>query len=348
MASQPELFDVSGPLHLLTSFDWRNTFHRRSLAASLVQGVYSLERDRQRVKMEQHEAHASPWWERFHFQLNHVLVDDTDLSYFGAIYELKYAHPCFYQSTPYPPRYVIAFRGTLITSLTRYEDMKLNMRCVFAKLYESLRFRKAFEAVWNTVIAIGPANVWIAGHSLGASIAMLVGKNMAKSRYHLETYLFNPPFISVLPIEQMIKNETLKDGVRIAGSFMTAGIATAMNIHRDDSEEDLFTLLSEWTPYVYVNPSDPICSEFIGYFQHREKMDEMGVGKYERIATQYSFGSLVSGAIGRDMEPLHIVPTAYMTVNISSSEDLRQAHGIVQWWQPHYEWQSKLYKFKSL
>ncbi|KAJ0458324.1 hypothetical protein HanIR_Chr15g0783751 [Helianthus annuus] len=140
MATQPEIFDVLGPLHLLTSFDWRRSSHRRSLVASLVQGVYSLEHDRQRgcvLNMNQHEAHASPWWERFHFQLNNVLVDNSDLSYFGAIYELKYAHPCFYQSSPHPPRYVIAFRGTLITNFTRYEDMKLNMRCMFAKLYES-------------------------------------------------------------------------------------------------------------------------------------------------------------------------------------------------------------------
>ncbi|KAJ0458325.1 hypothetical protein HanIR_Chr15g0783761 [Helianthus annuus] len=73
---------------------------------------------------------------------------------------------------------------------------------------------------------------------------MLAGKNMVKSRYHRKTYIFNPSFFSV-PIEQMIKNETLKDGVRIAGSFMTAGIVTAMNIHGEETEEDLFNVLSE-------------------------------------------------------------------------------------------------------
>ncbi|KAK1426626.1 hypothetical protein QVD17_15303 [Tagetes erecta] len=344
MASQPEIFDVSGPLHLLPSFDWRNTFHRRSLAASLVQGVYSLERDRQRASInEEPDTHASPWWEQFQFQLNHVLVDEGDLSYFGAIFELKYAHPYFYQSSPCPPRYVIAFRGTMITNFTRFEDMKLNLKCVFDKLEESARFRVAFEAVWNMVAVAGHANVWLAGHSLGASIAMLVGRNMAKSRFRLETYLFNPPFISV-PIEKMIKYEPLKHGVRIVGSLMTAGIATVTNSYREDSEEDLFIVLSEWAPYVFVNPSDPICSEYIGYFEHREKMEEIGYGKIERISTRYSFGSLVR----RDLEPLHIVPTAYMTVNVSPSEDFRQAHGIVQWWQPHFQWQSKLYKFKTL
>ncbi|KAK9048538.1 hypothetical protein SSX86_032497 [Deinandra increscens subsp. villosa] len=343
MASPREVFDVSGPLHLLTSLDWRNTFHRRSIAASLVQGVYILERDRQRgsIGHELH-AHASPWWDRFQFQLNHVLVDETDLSYFGAIYELKYAHPFFYQSTPHPPRFVIAFRGTITRSLTRSEDMKLNFKCVFDKLEESSRFCTAFEAVSNTVTMAGAANVWLAGHSLGASIAMLAGRTMAKSRFQLETYLFNPPFISV-PIEKMIRSQTLKHGVRIAGSFVTAGIATAMRRReREDPKEDPFVVLSEWTPYLFVNPSDPICAEYIGYFQHRDKMERIGVGKIERIATKYSIGSLVSGASA----PLHLLPTAYLTVNLSPSEDFKQAHGIHQWWQQHFQWQSKLYRFK--
>ncbi|KAI3517774.1 hypothetical protein L1887_16993 [Cichorium endivia] len=87
---------------------------------------------------------------------------------------------------------------------------------------------------------VGPANVWLAEHSLGASIAMLTGKNMAKSRYQLETYLFNPPIISV-PVE-IIQNETLKHGVCIAGSLVKAGIATAANCYREDQGEYAFVV----------------------------------------------------------------------------------------------------------
>ncbi|KAJ9545725.1 hypothetical protein OSB04_025432 [Centaurea solstitialis] len=328
MASHLEIFDQSGPRHLLTSFDWRNTFHRRSLAASLVQGVYILERDRQRGS-HWHDARAPPWWERFRFQLIHALVDDNDSSYFGAVFKLQHAPPVFDQfGPPYPPRFVVAFRGTITGSLTRSDDTKLNIRCFFHKLQESSRFRAALEAVRNTVAVAGPANVWLAGHSLGASIAMLAGRNMAKSRFQLETYLFNPPFVSI-PIE----------------SLVTAGIATAMNRGREDPGEDPFIALSEWSPYLFVNPSDPICCEYIGYFEHREKMEGMGAGRIERIATRYSIGSLVSGAMRRGSEPLHLLPTAYVTVNRSPSEDFKQAHGIHQWWQYHHQWQSKLYNF---
>ncbi|KAL7583468.1 GDSL esterase/lipase At4g10955 [Lactuca sativa] len=344
MALQRELFHASGPLHLLNSFDWRNTFHRRSLVASLVQGVKILEKDRQRRSIQQDaHAHAPPWWEGFHFQLNHVLVDDKN-SYFGAIFELKYANPLFYQSTPTPPKYVIAFRGTITRSITRSDDMKLNIKLIFNKLEKTSRFQKAFEAVWNTVMMVGPTNVWLAGHSLGASMAMLAGRNMMKARCNLETYLFNPPFLS-LPIEKMIKNETLEFGVRIAGSLLKAGIAKAINIYRKDPEEDLFAALSEWMPYMFVNPSDPICAEYIGYFEHRVKMEGIGARSIERTATRHTMRSLVSGAVGRDSEPLHLLPTAYMTVNNRPSENFKQAHGIHQWWQQHFQWQSMLYKF---
>ncbi|KAL8232127.1 hypothetical protein R6Q57_001905, partial [Mikania cordata] len=112
----------------------RNIYHRRSIAASLVHGVYVLEKDRQRRSIgHEHDTHAPPWWERFHFKFNRVLVDDNDLSYFGAIYELKYAHP-------YATKYVIAFRGTIKRSQTIFEDMKLNFKFVYGHPAESHRF----------------------------------------------------------------------------------------------------------------------------------------------------------------------------------------------------------------
>ncbi|KAD4585892.1 hypothetical protein E3N88_23493 [Mikania micrantha] len=338
MAPEQEIFDVSGPLHLLNSFDWRNIYHRRSIAASLVHGVYILEKDRQRRSFgHEHDTHAPPWWERFHFNLNHVLVDDIDLSYFGAIYELKYAHP-------YAPKYVIAFRGTIKRFQTLYQDMKLNFKFVYGHPAESPRFHKAFDAVLNTVTMAGAANIWLAGHSLGASIAMLAGRKMAKCQFHLETYLFNPPFNSV-PIENLIKNQTLKHVVRVSGSLMKAGIATAMKGRSEDPEEDPFIMLSEWIPYVFVNPSDPICAEYIGYFQHRDKMVDIGMGRVERIAAKDSIVSLGSRAIGRESEPLHLLPTAYLTVNRSLSKGVKKAHKIHQWWQQDFEGSSKLYRF---
>ena len=70
MASQREIFSISGPIHL-TSIDWNNSYHRTSVASCLVQAVYTLERDRQQNRIGL-KSQANHWWEFFqlHFSRN--------------------------------------------------------------------------------------------------------------------------------------------------------------------------------------------------------------------------------------------------------------------------------------
>ena len=56
-----------------------NAYHRKSVAASLVQCVYVLEKDRQEQR-EGSDALALPWWAFFHIQLLRTLVVDVDAS----------------------------------------------------------------------------------------------------------------------------------------------------------------------------------------------------------------------------------------------------------------------------
>lgn len=101
-------------------------------------------------------------------------------------------------------------------------------------------------------------------------------------------------------------------------------------------------------PYLYVNPLDTICSEYIGYFKHRNKMFEIGAGKIERIATRNSLRSLLSGggpSSDSCSEPLHLLPSAYMTINASKSPDFKRAHGIHQWWDPMFNGEYVLHQF---
>ncbi|XP_057951606.1 GDSL esterase/lipase At4g10955-like [Malania oleifera] len=343
MGTEREIFSISGPLHL-TAIDWNDTYHRRSVAASLVQGVYILERDRQE-KRQGPLALAPAWWDFLHFHLNRVLVDDTDCSIFGAIYEYKFPSPyCNNYSAPDAPRYVIAFRGTLPKPDSMPQDLKLDLKFIRNKLHLSSRFQLAMQAIQNMVAVVGAANIWLAGHSLGSAMALLAGKNMAKAGCTLETYLFNPPFASA-PIE-WIKDQKLKHGIRLTTSVFTAGLAVAVNGHLQRSQQDgQFVVISAWVPYLFVNPADHICSEYIGYFEHRRKMGEIGAGVIERLATQNSIGSLFLSALGKDSEPLHLLPSAHLTTNLSPTPDFREAHGLHQWWQPNVCCQSKLYQF---
>ncbi|KAH7513731.1 GDSL esterase/lipase At4g10955 [Ziziphus jujuba] len=345
MASERERFDLCGPLHL-TSIDWENINHRRTVAASLVQGVYIVERDRQE-KREGPEALAPPWWEFFHFKLLRCLTDDTDFSIFGVIYEFKPPSSFLNHSLDGSPRYVIAFRGTLTKPGSFARDIELDLHFIQHGLHRTSRFEIAMQAVRNMVAAVGDSNVWLAGHSLGSAMAMLAGKSMAKTGVFLNSFLFNPPFFSA-PIER-IKDKNVKHGLRIASSVITAGLAFAMkakNQQQRNRSEDPFAALSGWFPSLFVNPGDHICSEYIGYFEHRKKMEEIGAGGIERLATQHSIGGLLMNAMGRDTEPLHLIPSANLTINSTPCKDLKEAHGIHQWWRDDMQLLCKLYKYK--
>ncbi|XP_022737639.1 GDSL esterase/lipase At4g10955-like [Durio zibethinus] len=342
-ASTREIFCLSGPLHL-TAVDWNNFHHRRSVAASLVQGVYILERDRQQNRQGP-QAHAPPWWDFFNFQLIHQLVDDVDSSIFGAIYKFNSFAFNYNHSAQSAPNYVIAFRGTINKSDSMSRDLKLDLLSIRNKLHESSRFQLAMQAVQRIVAVAGTSSIWLAGHSLGSAISLLAGKNVTKMGYGIETYLFNPPFFSV-PLG-IIKNEKLKHGIRFTNSIVKAGIAVAVKgCHQRRQQDDPFVLLSAWKPNMFVNPADPICSGYIGYFKHRKKMEEIGAGKIERIATQNSVRSLLSGSLKSDSEPLHLLPSAYLTINLSQSPDFKRAHGIHQWWDPSFVGQIELHEYR--
>ncbi|KAK9045153.1 hypothetical protein V6N11_059042 [Hibiscus sabdariffa] len=348
--SSRQIFCLSGPLHL-TSVDWNNFHDRRSVAASLVQGVYILERDRQENRTDP-VAHAPPWWEFFNFQLVHILVDDVDNSIFGAIYEFKFSNFNHNHSAQKSPHYVVAFRGTINKSNTRSRDLKLDFLCVRNRLHESSRFQQAMQAVESIFAVAENSRIWLTGHSLGSAISLLVGKNMTKMGYNVEAYLFNPPFLSA-PVEG-IKSEKLKHGIRFTSSVVKAGLAAAVkglnhnhnkhNNHRPEKDES-FSSLSGWKPYLFVNPADLISSGYIGYFEHRKKMEEIGAGKIEKIATQNSMGSLLSSSEQRDIEPLHLIPSAYLTINMRHSPNFKHAHGIHQWWDPSFFGLSELHEY---
>ncbi|KAF7148116.1 hypothetical protein RHSIM_Rhsim03G0208300 [Rhododendron simsii] len=369
MASARQNFGLSGPLELTfvdclvfgfprerssinlevrspdKGSQWKNSCHRRSVAASLVQGVYILERDRQEKRQGRH-ALAPPWWDFFNFQLIRKLVDNADQSIFGAVYEFRFPpSDDNYQLDQKPPRYIIAFRGTIIKPGTRSQDLKLGLQFVRDRLQQSSRFKLAMEAVQSTVFFAGCTNIWLAGHSMGSAIALLAGKNMVKMGGFIETYLFNPPFPTD-PLEQ-IKNQKLKHGVRFA-SAITAGVAVALSGHRQRAQMD--DSFAGWVPYLFLNPSDPLSAGYIRYFKQREKMMKIAHGAIARFAKQNSSlsgRSQFSVARGRESEASHLLPSAYLIINLSSTKGFNQAHGIHQWWK-NMDCDFKLHQFRLL
>ncbi|KAM3681956.1 hypothetical protein ACJW31_12G036800 [Castanea mollissima] len=320
MATEKQIFLKSGPGYLTGAVDWSNTHYRRSVVASLVEGVYILERDRQKNRQES-QALAPPWWESFHFKLSQKLIENKDLSIFGAIYEYKYPPS---SSSRNIPHYVIAIRGTLIKRRTWSPDFKLNFQCLLNELHP--------------IKSKGESRVWLAGHSLGSAMALLAGKEMAKEGHLIETNLFNPPFCS-FPLERAIKDERVKFRIRCVTSVFKTGLTALNGVVNGGQADDPFAVLSPWVPYyearvpyLFVNPDDLICSEYIGYFEHRKKMEDSGVGIFEMVATKNSTRNLCLSVLGMDsgLEPLHLLPSADLTINRGQFPDIED-HGIQQW-----------------
>jgi Lipase (class 3) len=318
--------------------------HQRSVAASLVQGVYVLERDRQQNRHGP-EARAPAWYQHFHFTPIQSLVDDADCSIFSVVYQ--YTPPVSLPTSvpdPYSlnaPTFVIAFRGTIAKKQTFSRDLALDLHILKNGLENTNRFKAGYEALNYLVYTYGHQRIWLAGHSLGSAIAILAAKSMAKLNVNIKSFLFNPPFLSA-PIER-IKDTKVKSGIRIANSFVTAGVASMLKKHSKRSN-DCFEMLALWVPQLYVNHADTICSEYIGYFEHRKKMEEIGAKGVGRIATKNSVRDLVLNVFGNESEPLHLFPSAVLNVNWSHSSDFKTPHDIHQWWHLDLNLDSRDYR----
>lgn len=190
-----------------------------------------MERDRQEKRIGS-QSIAKPWWDFFHFTLLETLIDQNEGGcIYGAVFEYERYNLC--QSTPdvkLPPRYVIAFRGTDLGAETWVGDVKLDLRCVFNTLHRAARLVHAIEVIKRfktMVVEHREPAMWLAGHSLGAGLALVAGKSMVKDDTLLETHIFNPP-ISSIPLEKILRSKKLKAVCRIAGSVVKATLAMVL------------------------------------------------------------------------------------------------------------------------
>ncbi|KAJ3684824.1 hypothetical protein LUZ61_013988 [Rhynchospora tenuis] len=345
MPSKKDLFEVSGPTHL-TSIDWNCPNYQRSVAASLVQGVYVLERDRQKRRCGS-EARAPSWYQHFNFKLSEILVDNKDKSIFGAIYEYNPPGPlsdfALHHGSANAPGFILAFRGTLLRKNSFIRDLKLDLGIVKNGLENTNRVQNGYQAVHNLVKTHGHQNIWVAGHSLGAAIAILVGKSMAKLNVFVKSFLFNPPYVAA-PIER-IKSAKIKNGIRLFHGFVKAGVVSVLR--HGESSNDCFEMLASWVPQLYVNPADNICCEYIGYYERRKMMEDIGANNLEIIVAKNSVRDLVLNFSGNESEPLHSIPSAVLNVNQNHSSNIfsaLMAHRIRQWWQPDLTLDSRDYR----
>ncbi|KAL3738334.1 hypothetical protein ACJRO7_019804 [Eucalyptus globulus] len=329
MANKDQNFQLSGPPKL-AHVDWKNAAHVRAVVASLVQCVYVSERDRQKKREL-----ALPWCETFGFQLKRKLIDKADSSIFGAIFKCEpLTSSCNHSAGG--PRFVVAFRGTLFAKKSWLRDIGLDVQVILNKLHSSSRCQTAIQAVEDLVAtADDSGEVWLTGHSLGTAIALQAGSNMAKKGVYLESLLFNPPYPS-FPTEK-IKGKTVKGACHLIKS----GFRWVPQLKQSASS---FAAMSSWVPQLFVNKDDYVCSGYIGYFKDRKCMRKHGFEDFHNFASQYSVRSmLLTSETGALAEPLHLIPSANLTINLKPPKSFLSAHGIIEWWKPNLELESEVY-----
>ncbi|KAM0829077.1 hypothetical protein ACQ4PT_067102 [Festuca glaucescens] len=341
-------FDVSGPAQIISRatagggsspvmIDWNNEEDRRCVAACVVKGTYILENDRTSCRVHA-RALAPAWWESFHFRLVDVLKDENfkhkgDMFIFGAIYE--HVTPADAPRHPSAPQYIVAFRGTMLQHSKAIQDIYLDLQVMANTLSGCNRSLRAHEAVDTLVAAArGKAGcaVWLAGHSLGASLALEVGRAMMeKEAVNLPTFLFNPPQVSLAPAVNMLLPDGVRKGLHATINLVKAGIGIVLIPHRKRMER-LFERLSPWAPNLYVHEKDVICQGFIDYFQRRQQVQE-GVAQ---SATKLSYRDMLFSLLGMEKEQPHLLPSATLWKN-SRMDEVHGAHELHQWWQPGRE-----------
>ncbi|TVU38800.1 hypothetical protein EJB05_12190, partial [Eragrostis curvula] len=258
--------------------------HRRSIAACIVRGVYIMEKERDKRRTPRL---APAWWESFHFRCCEVLNDRKGFI-FGAIFE--YAPPDGAWRHQSAPRYVVAFRGTMPWQSTRFADLHHDLKIALNEQHEFGRYRDARHTVAELLngIACGrvPAGiVWLAGHSLGASIALDVGRQVMEERWWcLPTFLFNPPHVSVWPvINKLGMAEKARRDLYFKSFMVKAMLAKTVRQPHERSMTELFERLAPWVPELYVHDRDFICQGFVDYFEQRQKMLEKS-GVFQSVA----------------------------------------------------------------
>nr|CAB3458144.1 unnamed protein product [Digitaria exilis] len=389
-------FANTGPTHMMAKtgaagssptktieIDWDNEEHRRCIIACLVEGTYVLESERAKSSEadddddsdnDSDKPLAPAWWESFGFRLfrelkcacgcalckirRHIIEAKRPRFICGAIFE--YAPPEGSPRHPSAPSYV-AICGSLKMVLNTHHNCG--------------RFSHARQEVGKFLYSTGScAAVWLAGHSLGASIALDVGRAIimgANREVNMlpTTFLFNPPQVSLSPAavisiisDKLHMGEAVKNGLHTVSNILKHGLGEVLRTHKNNMDEQ-FEQLSPWVPNLYVHQRDIICKGFIDYFEQRERIKEKlphVAASGAELSFRDMFRSVLGGqkqcSVGCSSQQSSAAVGQKLNASSNSTNDYRQhhyrqdllpsatlwknespdgnAHALRQWWQP--------------
>ncbi|KAJ3695055.1 hypothetical protein LUZ60_000432 [Juncus effusus] len=336
-------FQALGPKHL-TTVDWSNLDHQRSIMSCMVQGAYMVEKDRSEKR---NHWLAPDWWENFHYELHDKLIDDHDDSIYAIVLRFKehpqHSNPIY--SPEIAPRIVIAFRGTMLDIMHGIQDCILDLYVCIGGLDKRSRVQNAIEKVQMLVDEVGPSNVWLTGHSLGAAMATVIGKYMLKEKdTKLNTFLFNPPFGKIpLDIIPLISDKVKKKMHGINTCLKAAKALVSEGSREKSHDINDVAKLSSWIPNIFVHSNDPICMDYINHFKRIKDLVNCRDSLLTKLFASTSTREKLSDVASEGVELSHILPSASLWINKQAMDpkkhrnpvdDLFEPHKIYHWWQP--------------
>ena len=116
--------------------------------------------------------------------------------------------------------------------------------------------------------------------------------------------------------------------------------------YKPENDHDPFVALYNWFLNLFVNQNDPICSGYFAYFKHRNKMESIGAGNLEKIATKTSMRNATFSTLGCETKDLHLLPSANLYLNYTAGCIL-VAHAPEQCWNPDTPCQPIVYPYKG-
>ncbi|RLN34809.1 hypothetical protein C2845_PM03G08880 [Panicum miliaceum] len=279
------------------------------------------------------------WCERFHFRLLRVLACECECVFckIGRHVDTDFGRQRFIYGAIF--EYVPlggSGRHPKAPSCGRFSHARENVREILN------------PAITNGGTAGSSCLVWLAGHSLGASIAMDMGRDiiMANNKLELPTFLFNPPHVSLTRAinDELPMAKVATTFVIFSSNILKHGLGKILKRHKKDMEEQ-FKPLSPWKPNLYVHQRDIICKGFINYFEQREGKGMWWWPSVAASGTTLSYWDMCCFVFGMQKVRPHLLPSAMLWVNQSS---VGNPHELRQWWQPpgaelvlsrkEYEW----------
>ncbi|KAF8748067.1 hypothetical protein HU200_013067 [Digitaria exilis] len=323
--------------------DWDNEEHRRCIIACLVEGTYVLESERAKSSEadddddsdnDSDKPLAPAWWESFGFRL---------------FRELKCACGCALCKIR---RHIIEAKRPRFICGAIFERFVAPSRWCSTRTTTAADSAMRAKRSGNSSTPPAAAAVWLAGHSLGASIALDVGRAIimgANREVNMlpTTFLFNPPQVSLSPAavisiisDKLHMGEAVKNGLHTVSNILKHGLGEVLRTHKNNMDEQ-FEQLSPWVPNLYVHQRDIICKGFIDYFEQRERIKE----KLPHVAAsgaELSFRDMFRSVLGgqkqcsvgcssQQSSAADLLPSATLWKNESPDGN---AHALRQWWQP--------------